>query len=438
MSTATGLVCAQPSLTLQDAARTALQKNPAVEATASQTRAAEARVAQARGGYLPKVNYTESFARSDNPVFVFGSLLSQRQFSSANFAIDALNRPDFLNNFQSLVTVDHTVFDWGGTKAQVRSAELSSNVSRETQRRTEMNLVARTVAAYYSAVLASATLQTARAALKSAEADLSRAQSVRQAGMSTDVDVLSIRVHLANLRETEIRRAYDVQVAAAALNETLGLPLDAQHTLVSPLVPATVETNAAARYEQAALENRPELKQAAFAADLAAQQRASARSALLPQVGVRGAFEADRQRFVNRGGANWLLGASLRWSLFDGNVSRARIGEADAAISAAQAQQRSASAGVRLEVLKAWTAYRSAEERIGVASAAVAQAEESLRITKNRFDAGLATVTDLLRTETALLDTQTRRLIAIHDQRIAAVQLELAAGTLSSESEVLR
>jgi outer membrane protein TolC len=435
---ATCRVPGQPALTLEDAARTAVQKHPAVQVTASQTRAAEARVAQARGGYLPRVNYTESFTRSDNPVFVFSSLLTQRQFSESNFATGALNRPDFLNNFQSLVTVEQTLSDWGGTRAQVLSAELGRNISRETQRQTEMDLIARAVRAYYGAELASASLETARSAVKSAEADLSRARTVRQTGMSTDADVLSISVHLANIHEIEIRRNYDVQVATAALNEALGLPLDTPHTLVTPLTPAKLDADTAARFESAAAENRPELKQAGLAADIARQQRAIARSALLPQIGIRGAFEADRQRFVNRGGANWLIGASLRWNLFDGNANRARIGEADAAIQLAHAQQRDASAGVRLQVQKAWADYRSADERIAVASAAVAQAEESLRITKNRFNAGLATVTDLLRTETALLDTQTRRLAAIHDQRVAAAHLELAAGTLSTDSEVLK
>ena len=31
-------------------------------------------------GKLPKVNYSESFTRGDNPVYVFGSLLTQHQF----------------------------------------------------------------------------------------------------------------------------------------------------------------------------------------------------------------------------------------------------------------------------------------------------------------------------------------------------------------------
>jgi outer membrane protein TolC len=81
---------------------------------------------------------------------------------------------------------------------------------------------------------------------------------------------------------------------------------------------------------------------------------------------------------------------------------------------------------------------QAAHERIQVAEAAVAQAEESARITRNRYEAGLATVTDLLRTETALLDASTRRLAAIYDQRVAATLLELASGALTGDSNVLQ
>jgi len=77
------------------------------------------------------------------------------------------------------------------------------------------------------------------------------------------------------------------------------------------------------------------------------------------------------------------------------------------------------------------------EQAADVAAAAVAEAEESLRITQNRYQAGMANVTDLLRTETALLESRTRQLAAVHDERVAAAQLELAAGSLSAYSEVL-
>ena len=86
---------------------------------------------------------------------------------------------------------------------------------------------------------------------------------------------------------------------------------------------------------------------------------------------------------------------------------------------------------------RAWADLGAAQQRIEVARAAMAEAEESLRITQNRYEAGLSNVTDLLRNETAVLESRTRYLAAVHDQRIAAVMLEFAAGTLSPQSEVL-
>jgi len=99
---------------------------------------------------------------------------------------------------------------------------------------------------------------------------------------------------------------------------------------------------------------------------------------------------------------------------------------------------RRGESAVRLQVENAYLDWKAAQERIEVASATVAAAEESLRITQNRYANGLATVTDLLRTETALLETRTRKLAAVHDQRLAAAMLELAAGTLTESSDVLK
>src|SRR5690348_1432489 len=103
----------QGALTLHDAVRLALSQNEAISSSQSAAQAADARIIQARSGKLPKINYSETFARSDNPVFVFSSLLTQHQFNVENFAIDTLNRPAFMNNFQSLLTVDQPLYDAG-------------------------------------------------------------------------------------------------------------------------------------------------------------------------------------------------------------------------------------------------------------------------------------------------------------------------------------
>lgn len=428
---------AQDPISLKDAVRVALEKNKAVDASVAAQKAAESRIAQARAGSLPRVQYSELWARSDNPVFVFSSLLTQHQFGSLNFELGPLNRPDFLNNFQSQITADQPIYDAGETKHAVRSAELAKDMTGEQGRLTQMEAMAGAIRSYYDVVLSAAQLNATAQALRSAQADLERAQAIRSAGMSTDADVLSIRVHLAAVREQQIRRAADLDVARAAFNDALGLPLDSPHTLTSELTPLKLPERAVADFESNALRERPEARQAKLTTSLAENQAATAHSNLLPQVSAHAAFEADRQNFYDKGGANWLVSIGLRWNLFNGLSDRARIAETKSVLRQTEAEQERMSSAIRLQVRRAYADLRAADQRIEVARASVAEAEESLRITQNRYETGLSGVTDLLRTETAALEARTRHLAAIHDQRIAAAMLELAAGTLTADSEVL-
>src|SRR5450759_1826192 len=270
---------AQGPLSLREAVRLAIRENASVAGTTAGARASEARITQARGGMLPKINYSESFARSDNPVFVFSSLLTQHQFGVENFAIGPLNRPDFLNNFQSQVTVDQPIYDAGQTRNAVKSAELAQKMTGEEQRRVKMEVISLAARTYYGAVLAAENLKAATQAVGSAEADLKRAESVRAAGMSTDVDVLSIRVNLAAVTEQRIDRAADVDVAKSALNDALGLPLDTPHTLTTALAALVLPDLALDGLERAASTGRPEARQTHLAIGMAQTVADGARSA---------------------------------------------------------------------------------------------------------------------------------------------------------------
>jgi outer membrane protein TolC len=421
---------AQTPLTLKDAVKQALGRHPSLEAADARIQAAESRIGQARSGYLPRVQYMENLMRGNNPVYVFGSLLTQRQFTAANFDIARLNRPDALNNFQSMVTAEQLIYDFGGLKNGVRAAELGRKMTEAEKRAAELNLIAHVARAYHGVTLATQALEVAREALKTAEADLKRAQTVRDAGLATDADVLAVQVHVAAMKEQVIRREADLKVARAALNEALGLPLDTPHELATPLLPAPP-------VEAASPELRPEIEQIRLAKQAAEAQARSARAGYLPQIAFRAQVEADRQEFFNRGGGNWLVMGSVRWNLFDGNRTRQTVAEAKAMASAAAASERQYTNALKLELTKALADFDAATERIAVTEAGVAQAEESLRIIRNRYSNGLATVTELLRAQTALLDAKTRRLAAIHDQRLAAVEVERSAGKLNGDSNVL-
>src|SRR5690348_15478748 len=96
---------AQEALSLREAVDLALHTSPLSAAAEAGEREAEARIHETRAGYLPRVQYSEGLQRGNNPVFVFSSLLTQHQFSEANFAIGSLNRPDAMNNHQSQLAV---------------------------------------------------------------------------------------------------------------------------------------------------------------------------------------------------------------------------------------------------------------------------------------------------------------------------------------------
>lgn len=431
-------VAAQDPLSLKDAVRIALEKNKSVEASSAAEKSSASRITEARSAKLPRINYSESWAYSDNPVFVFSSLLTQHQFGEQNFQIGPLNRPDFLNDFQSRVTADQTLFDGGKASHAIRSAELNKELMVEEGRLTRMDVIASVIRCWYDAILSADQLKVTNQAMRSVQADLERAEAVRVAGMSTDADVLSIRVHLAGVREQEIRRTADLDVARAALNDAMGLPLDEVHSLAATLSPLKGSADPLAEYEKRALGERPEARVLNLAASIADNELAKAHGNLMPEVALHAALEADRQRFYDRGGANAMVSLELHWNLFNGFSDKARIEESKFSVQKTRAEKERASSAIRLQVRRAYADLKAAEERIAVAQASVAEAEESLRITQNRYQAGFNGVTDLLRTETALLEARSRHLAAIRDQCVAAAMLELSAGTLSADSEVLK
>jgi len=156
-------------------------------------------------------------------------------------------------------------------------------------------------------------------------------------------------------------------------------------------------------------------------------------------INVLGAWAGLRVVVVDAGVASPIptLGADPHRG---GRLVQARIrdGTADMtlgpAMTRAEALRRRSDSTIHLEIRKAYLDLKAAAQRVEVASAAAAEAEEAHRIIQNRHQAGLITVTELLRSETALAAARTRRLAAVYDQRVAAAVLDHAAGTLAADS----
>ena len=107
------------------------------------------------------------------------------------------------------------------------------------------------------------------------------------------------------------------------------------------------------------------------------------------------------------------------------------MGAAAASASRARAEAEDVRAQVQVEVVTALQQVASARARQAVGRAAVAQARESYRIIRDRYDAGLAPVNDVLRAAGAVLDAETQRVSALVDEVTGAARLRRAVGRLT-------
>ncbi len=424
-------------LTLQEAVRVALEKNPAVQAANAYADAVEKGIAEARAAHLPQIGFSEGFTRSNNPVYVFGSLLTQRQFTAGDFALNTLNTPTPLDNFRTQFTASLPLFDAGQTTRRVRDARLNAAGAAQERQRTRQEVVYDVVKAYLNELLARENVRVAEASLAMTKADLARAQARQDQGLAVPSDLLSAKVQLAQAQQDLLQAQNAVALAQAGLDVAMGVPEDSAQPVEGTLSEITADAGTVAERQQRALTLRPDFLEADLGRQRAENGRRMARAEFLPTVNLFSSWEEDNQTFAARGGNNWMLGASLNFNVFDGGARRARVAAAAARQRQAEAQVARMAAGVRLQVREAYLNLDTARQRVEVSRAARSEAAESLRIVQNRYEAGLATITDLLRVETANTAAQKNYLNAVFDLRLSYAALELSTGELSANSSAV-
>jgi outer membrane protein TolC len=401
---------AQPSLTLSEAIARARARNPAAASSASAEREAAERVTQARAAFLPRIDLTESWQRGNQPVFVFGSLLSQRRFTQGDFALSALNHPSPLDNFRAALTAEQSVFD-GGTRASVTAAGLGREIAAARRLVVDQDLAVDVTGAFGRVLTSAAARGSAAAALEAALSDRELAGNRRDAGLITDADVLQLDVYVARTREQQIRAASDERTARAELNQLMGEPLDAVFAL-GQLVPAPpLDTASLAALETEAIANRPDVRLAVLQQRLGEANVEAARGAFLPQVTAQGGWEFNGGEWNTRA-SSWVVGAVARLNVFHGLADRARLAEAREQVTRFGLERRRAEDAARLDVYRAAARLEAARAREAAGRAAVAQARESRRIVRDRYESGLTDVTSLLRATEAVVEAEAQQTAA--------------------------
>jgi len=414
-------------LTLHQAEAEAFEHNPQIRMANARTREASAAQSETRAMWLPHVDVSESVISSNNPVFVFGSLLEQGRFAAANFDPHFLNSPSVLHNYRFGLNARYTIFDQfrrlESTRQAANGVAQSDAASDEARQAVRLDVMSK----FYGVLLAQARHDVAVDAVRTAESDASAMREKFNQGLLVESDALAAEVQVASFQQQEIEAAGAVVIARASLNAAIGRDIDSA-TIVQGGLPASIATTRSVSAADAA-SRRGEVRAAQLAKTNANLQLQIARGSMLPRVDTFATWGASGPTFGNRNGDR-TIGAVVSFDLFDGGKF-SRVSEAAANVEQARAAEDAARSKVEIEIVAASEHVRSAAQRIVVAEAAVKQATAAARIVRDRYEQGLTTITEHLHAQTALVSAKLNLLSARYDYVIGSADLARATGDLN-------
>lgn len=405
----------------------AAKSSPQVRAAQSGAEAAEGQKMASLAGYLPHLKMNEMFARSNDPVFAFGSKLRQSIFNQNDFSLPALNQPSPLTNYSTRFVWEQPIFNGGQAFYGRRTASAYTEAAHSAAGFTVQETAFQVKQAYYSLILARASLKVIGAALEAAGSHQHQAERMVATGMATRADQLKASVRVAELEQKKISALNSVTVAGEYVKLASGMqderPLAPVDSLGQPDLTAPVDS-----LVTFALDHQGQLAAADHAARAADYASRAALGAYIPHLNGFAQYEMDDSKLFGNSGDNWMVGVSLDWNFFDGlhnagNAKSARAMREKARYEAALMRHK-----VTVDVREAWLNSHAAAEKIGVARKARAEATESLRIVENQYREGLATITDLLDTEAASTNAALNVSAALYEYNLALARLSLVTG----------
>jgi len=426
------VVTAQDSLTLRQAINQALGQNPEAAIARADNQEAKSAATLARTQLLPQLNFTEDISRGDDPVYAFGTRLRQRQFTQSDFALNALNFPQPIGNFSTRFSGSWLAFDSLKTQKEIHRADLYRQSASYTAKAVDQQIVFRVVEAYQQVLYAQREIDVAQHEQETAAALLTSVDEHVKAGLAVESDRMSAEVNVAARKEELIAAQGDLELAWAQLRDAMGDP-ELKATELKPIEPHTFPQNTLEEELATAEKARPDL--AALGQEQSAQASAvgAAKSDFGPRVSAYGNWEEDQSSFTGSGGNNWVAGVQINVDILPLG-RRAQLSRESAAKQKIDAQVAALQQHLRLEVSQAHIHRQTAALQLETAHAAMDQSAESLRILKNRYGAGLATITDLLRAEDAERQSQANYWHAVYGNAMAYTELLYATGTLTPDA----
>ncbi len=261
-------------------------------------------------------------------------------------------------------------------------------------------------------------------------AHLARIQSLHRVGHVLDRDLFQVQLGLDNARlELEIaerERLLAIEKLFWVMGGEVEPPVFDEPVVELPMDVGVNDVDAA-RFVKSGLQNRWEMKKAVEAVKAAGLQVGLAVSEYLPELNVFARYtEQDGDHSLPD--KNTIVGVEVTATLFEWGKTGKQKTAAGMRLDSARKNLENAKEMIRLDVLLALKTFEDSRSRHRLADQSLTLAEESLRITQKQYEAGRATITDLLNDQTVFHQARTDLALVADQMIIDYAAVRTAAG----------
>ena len=407
--------------TLEEAWSVALSADQGLQAVKSQTQAAVATVSAAKALRLPTVDVDAAFTQLDDTPGL--------DLSALGLTLpDAVSHDNFL---AASAQVKLALYTGGQISNGIGAASAALEANRDQEIAAVQNLKLAVADAFVLVLRATHALNVANTNVDSLQAHAKDVDNYFNKGLVPRNDLLAVQVSLANAQQQALQAKNGLDIAKAAYNRQLGRALDATVTLdeVMPQVDPLARVEALDKLTATALENRSELSALLNKSSALSLQGKAERGSAMPAVGLNATYRyLENDALDDQNLASLALGVS--WSLYDGGLARHRASALEQQAQSARDLNAELDSGIRLQVRSAWLSVNEARSRLTVAQKAVVQADQNLKVAKDRYRNGIGTNTEVLDAETLRSVSQLNHHDARYDAALARLKLARSLGVL--------
>jgi outer membrane protein len=402
-------------LTLADAQKIAVQNEPRLASAGLLARAAGQVFKETRSAYLPTVA---------------GNLSGVGAEEGTAVAAGALTTSSLSSRFATGVVISQLVTDFGRTSNLAGSAKLRAQAQDQNVITTRAQILLNVQLEYYAALGAQAVEGVAQAALDNRRLVLRQIDALAASSLKSTLDVRFAQVAVSEAELALYQAQSDFSAAQARLSAALGYERTQAFTLAEEALPGPLAPDADPLIAEA-LSQRPELASLSLNRDAAhrfAEAEKDLRNPTISALGTAGVVPAHDLGYH---GDNYAAaGVNLNIPIFNGGLFAARRSEAELRAQAADKDVQELTLQISKDVRVAWLDANNAFRRLDVAARLVEEANEALRLSQTRYDAGLGSIVELTQAQYTQTSAQIGAATAKYDYLSRRSALDYTTGTL--------